>query len=414
MTGIRIYCSIIILFVCANVLNAKTITVCNSCGVKSIKEAISQAQPGDQIIVQEGIYKEYDLIINKKLSIIGEGNVIVDGEKKGGIFIISQSDGVTLKNLTIQNVGNSYSADYAAVRVTQSTNFHLENLKLRQFYFGIHVGKSSNGQILNNDIRGDAKDEYNSGNGVHLWYSEKVEIKNNYISGCRDGIYFEFANFCKIESNYTTKNIRYGLHFMFSNNDEYINNVFTENAAGVAVMFSKKINMIGNVFKKNWGASSYGLLLKEISDAEILNNTFEENSTGIQIDGTTRINYFNNKFNNNGWAMKVAGAAYSNIIKKNNFSNNSFDLAYNSNINDNLFEENYWSDYNGYDLNKDGFGDVPYRPVKLFSYIVDKTPEAIILLRSLFVSIINFSERVSPVFTPDNLMDNKPKMTPYP
>jgi nitrous oxidase accessory protein len=53
---------------------------------------------------------------------------------------------------------------------------------------------------------------------------------------------------------------------------------------------------------------------------------------------------------------------------------------------------------------------VPYRPVKLFSYIVNQTPETIVLLRSLFVDIINFSEKVSPVFTPDDLSDEKPLM----
>lgn len=103
--------------------------------------------------------------------------------------------------------------------------------------------------------------------------------------------------------------------------------------------------------------------------------------------------------------------AIKNIFKNNNFLNNSFDLSYN-NLNDNLFEGNYWSDYTGYDLDKDGIGDVAYRPVKLFSYIVNKTPETIVLLRSLFVDIINFSEKVTPVFTPENLLDNKPKMKP--
>ena len=57
-------------------------------------------------------------------------------------------------------------------------------------------------------------------------------------------------------------------------------------------------------------------------------------------------------------------------------------------------------------------GDVPFRPVNLFSYVVNKTPETIVLLRSLFVDIINFSEKVSPVFTPDNLMDAYPLMQP--
>jgi len=79
-------------------------------------------------------------------------------------------------------------------------------------------------------------------------------------------------------------------------------------------------------------------------------------------------------------------------------------------MNDNAFNDNYWSSYTGYDLDKDGVGDVPYRPVKLFSYIVNQTPETIVLLRRLFIDILNFSEKVSPVFTPDYLVDATPKM----
>ena len=89
---------------------------------------------------------------------------------------------------------------------------------------------------------------------------------------------------------------------------------------------------------------------------------------------------------------------------------NSFDIAYNSNVNDNEFDKNYWSNYTGYDLDKNGIGDVPYRPVKLFSYIVNRTPETIILLRSMFIDIIDFSEKVSPVFTTDDLLDNNPQI----
>jgi len=168
--------------------------------------------------------------------------------------------------------------------------------------------------------------------------------------------------------------------------------------------------MYNNTFKKNWGTSSYGLLLKEINDAEITGNTFEENTIGITVEGSNRIIYKNNDFKSNGWAVKVRGACYTNSFINNNFLNNSFDISYNSRLNDNVFENNYWSSYTGYDLDKNGIGDVPYRPVKLFSYIVNRTPETIILLRSLFIDIIDFSEKVSPVFTPDNLFDNFPQM----
>ncbi len=133
----------------------------------------------------------------------------------------------------------------------------------------------------------------------------------------------------------------------------------------------------------------------------------------VFIDGTTRINYTRNLFKQNGWGIKVSGGCYANNFYANNFISNSFDISYNSKMNDNTFNGNYWGDYAGYDLDRNGIGDVPYRPVKLFSYIVNKTPETIVLMRSLFVDIINFSERVSPVFTPDNLVDATPLMLPY-
>ena len=197
---------------------------------------------------------------------------------------------------------------------------------------------------------------------------------------------------------------------MFSNDDVYTNNTFENNGAGVAVMFSKRIKMHNNIFRKNWGTAAFGMLLKEINDAEIYGNTFEENTIGINIEGSNRIDYKNNSFIRNGWAVKILGACYTNTFTNNNFLYNSFDLSYNGKLNDNVFDQNYWSDYTGYDLDKNGIGDIPYRPVKLFSYIVNRTPETIVLLRSLFMDIIDFSEKVSPVFTPDDLKDTNPLM----
>ncbi|MCF6294592.1 MAG: nitrous oxide reductase family maturation protein NosD [Flavobacteriaceae bacterium] len=404
------FISLIIIF-CASVLNikAETIEVCTTCKITSIKEAIAIAKDFDTIIVKKGTYYEYDIVIDKPLTIIGENYPVIDGKLKGEIITI-HSDNVTVGGFHIINVGISYTEDYAAIRIVKSKNFIIQNLKLEKLFFGIYLEKAKEGKILNNTIIGDAKQEYNSGNGIQLWYSKNIEIEGNYVQGVRDGIYLEFSDFCNITNNISKGNIRYGLHFMFSNNDVYKGNTFENNGAGVAVMFSKKIKMYNNTFKENWGSASYGLLLKEINDAEIIGNTFEKNTIGINIEGTNRINYKNNDFIRNGWAIKVRGACYANIFSGNNFLYNSFDLSYNSKMNDNVFDGNYWSNYAGYDLDKDGIGDVPYRPVKLFSYIVNRTPETIILLRSLFIDIIDFSEKVSPVFTPDDLLDNNPSI----
>lgn len=390
-------------------LLANTITVCTSCEVKSIKEGVAIAAAFDTLLIKKGTYKEFNIRIGKPLMLLGENYPVVDGEDQGEIIRI-ESDNVTIDGLFIINVGTSYTTDYAAIRVVQSENFLIRNVVLEKLFFGIYLEKSNNGKVYHNKIIGDAVDEYNSGNGIQLWYSKNVEVDRNIVQGVRDGIYLEFSDNITINDNQSTNNLRYGLHFMFSNDDVYTNNVFENNGAGVAVMFSKRIKMHNNIFRKNWGTAAFGMLLKEINDAEISGNIFEENTIGINIEGSNRIEYKNNSFIKNGWAVKVLGACYTNTFTNNNFLYNSFDISYNSKLNDNVFENNYWSSYTGYDLDKNGIGDVPYRPVKLFSYIVNRTPETIVLLRSLFMDIIDFSEKVSPVFTPDNLVDANPMM----
>ncbi len=388
---------------------AKKIVVCKTCAVKTITEGIRLASPGDTVLIKKGLYKEHTIGIEKSISLIGEKGAIIDGEGKAGI-IIFKTNNFHLKGLTIINVGVSYTKDHAAVKVIKGNDFIIEDCLLKNVFFGIMLERAKRGIIRNNTVSSNSKVEASSGNGVHAWKSENLTIQGNTLFGMRDGIYLEFVKNTEVLGNQSFENIRYGLHFMFSNNNVYHHNEFRNNGAGVAVMFSKFVTMHHNKFRLNWGSSSYGLLLKEIYDAEIYSNLFEKNTIGINAEGSTRINFKNNTFLSNGWAVKVRGACYTVNFENNNFLQNALDLAYNSKVHDNKFDSNYWSEYTGYDLDKDGFGDVPYRPVKLFSYIVNKTPEAMVLLRSLFVDIINFSEKVSPVFTPDNLLDTKPLM----
>tara|TARA_R110002049_G_scaffold34583_10_gene112723 strand:+ start:3744 stop:4991 length:1248 start_codon:yes stop_codon:yes gene_type:complete len=400
---------IIVALLCSFTVNSKVIVVDKASAINTLKKGIALAAPHDTVLVKKGHYYEYNIAVEKPLTIKGEMFPTIDGEDKGEIITIV-SDSVTIDGLFIINVGTSYTTDWAAIRVVRSKYFLIQNVVLEKLFFGIYLEKSSHGKVYHNKIIGDAVEEFNSGNGIQLWYCNNIEVKQNIVQHVRDGIYLEFSDSIQIIKNISTQNVRYGLHFMFSNDDLYHSNVFENNGAGVAVMFSKRIQMYNNVFRKNWGTASFGILLKEINDSEIYNNTFEDNTVGINIEGSNRVTYKNNTFRRNGWAVKVRGACYTNLFLANNFLYNSFDISYNSNMNDNKFDGNYWSNYSGYDLNKNGVGDIPYRPVKLFSYIVNRTPETIILLRSLFMDIIDFAEKVSPVFTPDDLVDANPQM----
>lgn len=396
-------------FFCFPVLSAKDIPVGENESVKNIKQAIELSSEGDRIIIKSGVYKEYNILINKTLQIIGENNPVVDGENSGEIFTIQKS-GSSIRDITLRNTGISFLKDIAGIKVENCNNVILENNIFENTFFAIYFSGSDSCKVLNNKIIGTATSESFSGNGIHLWKCRNILIENNQVSGQRDGIYIEFSTYCKIKKNFSYRNLRYGLHFMFSEGNSYVRNTFRQNGAGVAVMYTKNIEMVNNAFEDNWGPNSYGLLLKDIDKSNILGNSFSRNTTGIYMEGSNGTTIKENNFNSNGWAIKILGNCYEDSVMNNNFFNNTFDVSTNSSQNSNLFNSNYWDKYYGYDLDKDSYGDVPYRPVSLFSTVAENSPDAMLLLRSFLVDLLDLTEKVFPVFIPETLVDNKPQM----
>jgi nitrous oxidase accessory protein len=388
---------------------SKIVEVGKDLSFNSVETGLKQLSAFDTLLIHPGHYEEDHLIIDKPVWLIGIDFPVIFSKTGGELFTVI-ADSVSISGLQIENILTSYLEDRAAIRIKRSSFFEIRGNRLFGTFFGVYLENCSEGKVIDNQIIGNAIMESSSGNAIHAWYCKKLRIENNLVSKHRDGIYFEFVDQSLIRGNISKDNLRYGLHFMFSNEDDYIENEFKNNGAGVAVMFSKKINMYSNRFLYNWGNASYGLLLKEIYDAEIKNNLFKRNTIGIYIEGSTRINYRQNDFLNNGWALKFSGGCLDNKVEENNFLSNTFDLSVIISTGSNIYDGNYWSDYNGYDLDKDGIGDVPYRPVKLFNYLINNTPETIVLLRSFFVELLNFAEKISPIFTPAEVMDKKPSM----
>lgn len=390
---------------------AAELEVCQSCQFTSIQEAINAAQPGDTIIVREGVYRENDIIIGKKLSLTGKGNPVIDAGHKNGIFTIEKTDSVLIEGFTLRNVEMSYRKDFAAIKVVRSNYCLIRNNRIENAFFGIQLEKSDFNQLSGNQVSGKAVKESSSGNAIHVWYCNNAIIEDNHLQGHRDGIYFEFVSNSIIRSNISTGNLRYGLHFMFSDKNLYQGNTFSKNGAGVAVMYSKGIEMNENTFADNWGPAAYGLLLKEIADSKITRNTFSGNTIGVYAEGSNRLEVSQNTYSRNGWAFKLMGSCDEVHIKKNNFISNTFEVSSSAmKANNNVFENNYWSSYTGYDLDQDGLGDVPHRPVKLFSYLLEQSPQAIVLLRSMFTDLLELAEKVTPVLTPEFIKDEHPSI----
>ncbi len=375
----------------------------------SIGQAIDKAHPGDTLFIQKGTYKEHNITVNKRLIIIGVDYPVIDGEKKYEVLTVA-ADSVVIKGLQIQHTGTSGMDDIAAIKIKESDYVQVAGNKLLDNTYGIYLQKSNYCVITGNVLTAYAKDEQNSGNGIHAWQGKHLFISGNSIRGHRDGIYFEFVTESRIVKNVSTKNVRYGLHFMFSNNDAYEQNTFSENGSGVAVMFSKGVTMKRNRFSHNWGDAAYGLLLKEISDGNIEGNIFEKNTVGIFMEGANRIFTTHNTFRENGWAMRIQASCSNGTFIENNFISNSFDVATNGTLVMNVFKANYWDKYTGYDLDKNKVGDVPYYPVSLYAVLTEHVPATMILYRSLLTDIMDQVEKVMPSFIPDKLKDDYPMM----
>jgi nitrous oxidase accessory protein len=378
--------------------------------VPSVTAALRLAREGDTVVVTAGVYREPRIEVAVSVTILGQGSAVLDGGGTHEVLTV-RANGVTVRGLTIRNVGTSFTEDRAGIRIAGVRGCVIADNRLLDTFFGIYAERAADCVISGNLIEGQARRQATAGNAIHLFYSTGFTVTGNRIGGHRDGIYLEFSTGASITDNESRGNVRYGLHFMYSDSCEYRRNVFAGNASGVAVMYSRGLTMVDNRFEDNWGPAAYGLLLKEIKDSRIERNVLARNTVGLFAESVDRLVIERNQFLRNGWAVRLMADATNNAFRANRFEGNSFDVATNSQASSNsTFAGNYWDAYTGYDLDRDGFGDTPFRPVRLFSVIVEQNEPTLILLRSFFLDLLEAAERVMPVLTPETLVDSRPMM----
>src|SRR5690554_4619119 len=244
---------IILLALLGQPVSAQQVVVSENGEINSVQAGIDQSKAFDTLLVKAGIYLEHDIKIDKPLTIIGEKGAVIDGNRNGHV-LMARSNNITIKDIEIRHASSSFMEDYAGILIEDAHQIIVENIKLTNNYFGIYLANSSEVLLKNNNITANGERETSSGNGIHLWYSKNVVIQDNYISGHRDGLYFEFVDSTFIQNNLSENNIRYGIHFMYSDNCIYESNTFRNNGGGVAVMYTSNVKIINNKFEDNWGS----------------------------------------------------------------------------------------------------------------------------------------------------------------
>lgn len=389
-----------------------TLVVSPSSPWRHVADAVAAARPGDTVLVRPGTYTEPAVLIDKSLVLLGEPGAVLDGEGQHGLLVVAAAN-VTVQGLGFRNTGASFIEDRAALLVREVGDCTISDNHFDDTFFAIYLQKAHGCLVTGNTITARPGREVTTGNGIHSWGSEYLTVRGNTVRGHRDGIYFEFTRHATVTANRSEANSRYGLHFMFSDSSTYADNSFTANGTGVAVMYSGHINMTGNTFNRNRGMSSYGLLLKDVTDVQLNRNTFANNTTALVADGANRLMATTNEFRDNAWAIRLLASTDAANFEDNAFKRNTFDVAVNSRrTSAATFSDNWWDSYRGWDLDRDGIGDVPHHPVRLFSLLVARAEPALLLQRSLFVRLLDATERAMPMLTPDAVVDSTPRMRP--
>jgi nitrous oxidase accessory protein len=298
--------------------------------------------------------------------------------------------------------------------VVETRDCRIEGNRFENTFFGIYLQGATDCLVANNMVQGTIGSEGATGNGIHAWGSARITLRGNRIAGHRDGIYLEFSRAAVVEHNVSQANRRYGLHFMYSDSSAYTSNTFRANGTGVAVMFSRHVRLIGNTFADNRGPSAYGLLLKEITSSRLEDNRFTSNSTALLADGADGLVATGNRFERNGTAVRLLASTIDGQFTGNSFAGNTFDVRVNSRGATSTFRGNWWDEYQGWDLDHDGIGDVAHYPVRLFALLVERSEPALLLQRSLFVRLVDAAERAVPALTPRAVNDPEPLMRPLP
>ena len=377
--------------------------------LKTINAAIAAAQPGDTIRVQPGTYVER-LVIDKELTIEGTDKPVIRGPG-GGSVVTVLADGCVFRGFVVERCGDDLQKEDSGILLKSKANL-IEGNELRDILYGIYLYRSSENTIRGNVIRGRPELEIGDrGAGLHLWDSPNNTIEDNTIAGARDGLYIQSCNGNIIRHN-RVFNLRYGVHYMFSNRNLFEDNVFSNNVAGAAIMYSDHIEFRRNAFIHNRGFSSFGILFQECNDCLAEENFIIDNAVGIFMEALRTSKFRKNVIAQNDIALQMFSSADANTFTSNNFVENLSPLRLIGRSTTTRWADegrgNFWSDYDGYDLDGDGVGDVHHKVQNVFEYMEGNYPRLRIYLNSPAAQALAMAEKTFPVLKGSSERDPAP------
>lgn len=398
---------------CGGPAPAETLLVGPSRQYRNAAEAIARAAPGDTIRIEAGTYAG-NLVLDRRLTLEGEGKPVIRGRGTGSVITITAT-GCVVRGLVIEHSGNMLVHEDSGILLHSSGN-RIERNELRDILFGIYFFSSSNNTVAGNVIRGRSwLGVGERGSGIHIYNSSGNTILDNTITDTRDGMYLQYANRSMLRGN-RASNVRYGLHYMYSDDNTFEYNSFSRNVAGAAIMYSRRIVFRHNRFLYNRGVSSFGILFQDATGCVAEENVLVGNAVGIFMEALHASAFRRNLIAANDTALQIFSSVSDNTFEANSFIDNlspveligkSTDTRWNG-----ATRGNYWGEYEGYDLDADGIGDVPFKIQNIFERLEGNYPRIRIYLYSPASQALAAAEKAFPIFEGSREYDRLPLMKP--
>jgi nitrous oxidase accessory protein len=371
-----------------------------------LQALVDGAAPGDRIVVTSGTYRG-DLYIDRPVALVGQGRPVLEGSGTGSVVRI-RAAGVVFSGFVIDGrSGGDLGRDASGIHIA-APDVRVEDCEVRNSLFGIYLREAHGASIARcriDGIPGRAPGEI--GSGIHIWNTNRFVVDDNAIVGTRDGIYIQSSNFGIIRRN-RARDLRYGLHYMFSDDNLFEDNTFERGAAGTAVMNSRRITFRRNRFLRNRGFASVGLLLKTCEDVVAEDNLIADNARGVFLEGSYRNQFRRNVIAMSDEALVLYDSVRDNVFQGNIFVGNLTPMTLVGRRTDTRFEGNFWSDHRSLDLDEDGIADREYRLSSVFDHLRGNLNAADLFARGPGATALAAAEQAFPVLDAVPVVDARP------
>lgn len=392
--------------------SAAAATVAVPPGDGTLAAAVAAADPGSVLVLEPGIYRGA-LVVDRPLTVQGADGAVVEGTGEGSVITVEAAD-VTLRGLTVRGSGADLQKMDSGVFVSRTAaRAIVEDNRLVDNLFGVYLHGAGDSVVRGNTITGrTGLRAADAGNGVSIWNAPGAQVVDNVIRHGRDGIFVTTSRHNLFQGN-RLEEVRFGVHYMYTNDSRVVGNTVLGSDAAFAIMFSNRIEIRDNVAD---GARDHGLLLNAANGSTVVGNVVRDSAGKcVFIYNANKNVIAANRFEGCGIGVHFTAGSERNAISGNAFIGNRTQVKYVGTRSLDWAHEgrgNYWSDNPAFDLDGDGIADQPYRPNDVVDVVVWTAPLAKLLLNSPAVQVIRWAQSQFPALHPGGVVDTAPLMAP--